>query len=470
MNGNEVWNSGGVTTHVFFGVDANNNFLGGQYNSQYPNSLIGCEFSINNDINWSEPINEGIQNGENFTQHEIIKLPNGNYMGFVPVIEEHPIPTYTNYLDKRETPFLWEGDCSIPIPFMSDNYKWKAEKIVEWNNEGQIVWEWNAFDYYSLDDFDYLAGEQEGHWNNICSAGGITSYDWIHFNALTYDEIENEVNAVYVSSRHLNRITKIDYNSKEIIWNMGLQWYGDTVIPFDDFFSGLHGLQLLPNGNIVTLDNGTHSQIYMSGLDAPISRALEINVSEINVSESNGQYSATTVWSHTLPYDLFGFSSGNVQKLENGNYLINTVGNVDGAYSIEVTESHEIAWMCKYNLGDYNNGPLYRATRIPSLFELNSQSLIINEIYQPIKINFIAAYPNPFNPMINIEYELSVSASIQFEIYNINGQQIDIMNEGYKFPGIYSAVWNGENYPSGMYFITLNNGSILLIKKMILLK
>ena len=72
--------------------------------------------------------------------------------------------------------------------------------------------------------------------------------------------------------------------------------------------------------------------------------------------------------------------------------------------------------------------------------------------------------------MINIEYELSVSASIQFDIYNINGQQIDIMNEGYKFPGIYSAVWNGENYPSGMYFITLNNGSILLIKKMILLK
>ena len=74
MNGNEVWNSGGVTTHVFFGVDANNNFLGGQYNSQYPNSLIGCEFSINNNIIWSEPINEGIQNGEKFTQHEIIKI------------------------------------------------------------------------------------------------------------------------------------------------------------------------------------------------------------------------------------------------------------------------------------------------------------------------------------------------------------------------------------------------------------
>ena len=126
--------------------------------------------------------------------------------------------------------------------------------------------------------------------------------------------------------------------------------------------------------------------------------------------------------------------------------------------------------MCKYNLGNYKNGPLYRATRIPSLFELNSQSLIINEIYQPTKINLIAVYPNPFNPIINIEYELSVPVSIQFKIYNINGKQIDQMNKGYKFPGIYSAVWNGENYPSGMYVITLESEPTLLTKKMILLK
>ena len=44
------------------------------------------------------------------------------------------------------------------------------------------------------------------------------------------------------------------------------------------------------------------------------------------------------------------------------------------------------------------------------------------------------------------------------------------MNEGYKFPGIYSAVWNGENYPSGMYVITLESESTLLTKKMILMK
>jgi len=38
-------------------LDENNNFLGGQYNSQYPNSLIGCEFSLNNNNNNNNNIN-----------------------------------------------------------------------------------------------------------------------------------------------------------------------------------------------------------------------------------------------------------------------------------------------------------------------------------------------------------------------------------------------------------------------------
>jgi hypothetical protein len=346
---------------------------------------------------------------------------------------------------------------------MPGNYKWKGEKIVEWNNEGQIVWEWNTFDYYSIDDFDYLAGEQDGHWNNICSAGGITSYDWIHFNALTYDEIENEVNAIYVSSRHLDRITEIDYNSKEIIWNMGLPWYGDTVIFYT--ISGQHGLQLLPSGNIVTLDNGILSQYTTAGITSPISRAIEIAI-----SDNNGSYSATTVWSHTLSYNLYGALSGNVQKLGNGNYLINTIGNVDGAYSIEVTPNHETAWMCRYNLGNYSTGPLYRAMKIPGLYNNEVNNLEIIDLGLPQSFQIKSVYPNPFNPIINIEYELSVSITVQFGIYNIKGEEIDRIYAGYKQPGFYTTVWNGENYSSGMYFIVLENESKSLMKKMVLLK
>ena len=38
MSGNEVWNSGGINTNVFFGLDNTNNYMGGKFLSQYNNS------------------------------------------------------------------------------------------------------------------------------------------------------------------------------------------------------------------------------------------------------------------------------------------------------------------------------------------------------------------------------------------------------------------------------------------------
>ena len=71
---------------------------------------------------------------------------------------------------------------------------------------------------------------------------------------------------------------------------------------------------------------------------------------ELEIVEDNNIYTANTVWSYTLPTDLYGALSGNVQKLDNGNYFITTIGNEDGAYSLEITENHETVWQCKYNL------------------------------------------------------------------------------------------------------------------------
>ena len=517
MNGHEVWNSGGVNTHVFFSVDENNNFLGGKFLSQYNNSLIGCEFSLNNSIYWSEPINEAILANESFTQHEFIKLPNGNYMGFVPVIEEHPVPTYTNF-PERNTPFSWENECELYIKFHS-NFDWKGEKIVEWDkNSGEIVWEWDAFNYYNLDDFDYLAG----HWETACN--NSASYDWLHFNALAFSGIDS---SLYVSSRHLDRITKIDYNTKNIIWNIGIPWFGDEVIVPDTLFSGQHGLQLLPNGNIVTLDNGILSQFMDSNIEFPVSRAIELSI-----SENNGQYNATTIWSHTLPYNLYGALSGNVQKLENGNYLINTIGNESGAYSVEVTENHEIAWMCKYNLKNYLTGPLYRAMRIPEIKIIvgckdisacnynadantddgsckyldcaeecggtavvdceglcggsdipdficpdglvvcseNNCELDIQHHLLPDKFDIISIYPNPFNPVVNINIETATPGFISGNIYNLKGQLIETLFSEYKSIGSHNLIWHAALYPSGIYLFILENNSELLMKKMILLK
>jgi len=304
-----------------------------------------------------------------------------------------------------------------------------------------------------LNDFDEF-----NYWiepgKQICI---FDPFEWTHFNALAYDETDS---SVYVSSKNLSRITKIDYNTKEIIWNLGrnLRWWEDldtNHVFFDN--SGQHGLQILPNGNIVTFDNGKEG-------NSDLSTAIEIKV-----IKGDGVFDADTVWSYALPDSLFGTLSGNVQKLPNDNYLITTIGNSVNAYSIEVTPYKQIVWSCAYP-----TNTIYRAMRIPGLYESEftnySSNLNISEQRYPENFCINSIYPNPFNPIINIEYELSASTFIQFGIYNIKGQQIDGIAEGYKTPGVYNVKWNGGNYPSGMYFIKMKNESKLLTKKMILLK
>ena len=74
--------------------------------------------------------------------------------------------------------------------------------------------------------------------------------------------------------------------------------------------------------------------------------------------------SASVEWSYDLPEDLFGFASGNAQKLNNENVLITTVGG--GGRSLEVNNYGEIVWEGLYNLS-LPDGAVYRAHRIPGI-------------------------------------------------------------------------------------------------------
>ena len=79
-------------------------------------------------------------------------------------------------------------------------------------------------------------------------------------------------------------------------------------------------------------------------------------------------------------------------------------------------------------------------------------------------------YPNPFNPQVTIEYQVSEPANIILEIYNIRGQKISELKNEFVFPGIYSLNWSGTNHPSGIYFVILHSSNSVAKQKMMLIK
>ena len=84
------------------------------------------------------------------------------------------------------------------------------------------------------------------------------------------------------------------------------------------------------------------------------------------------------------------------------------------------------------------------------------------------KINSI--YPNPFNPLLNIIYEVSYPQSLKLNIYNINGQLIESIDIKNSFVGEKHYIWEPKNYSSSIFLVSLDNGKEKLIQKVVLLK
>ena len=84
-------------------------------------------------------------------------------------------------------------------------------------------------------------------------------------------------------------------------------------------------------------------------------------------------------------------------------------------------------------------------------------------------------YPNPFNPVTNITYDIPEVSEVKLEIYNVTGQHIRTLVNGAHEPGRYRIVWNATNefgrpLASGMYFYRISAGDFISVKKLLLMK
>ena len=73
----------------------------------------------------------------------------------------------------------------------------------------------------------------------------------------------------------------------------------------------------------------------------------------------------------------------------------------------------------------------------------------------PLELTLNNVYPNPFNPITNISFDLDTPAFMEVKIVNILGEEIDKLILGQLSSGKYNFNWDASNHPSGVYFIQL---------------
>jgi len=219
-----------------------------------------------------------------------------------------------------------------------DSLMWRSDDIIEMNPNNEIVWIWRTFDHLSLDDFDP---------DELATVPPRGVFDWTHSNACYFNESEN---AIYLSIRNLSRIVKIEYPSGNIIWQMGRDMpSGDVDFGHDLDFHRQHSPEIQEDGSLLLFDNH-----WILGGDNDFSRVMQIGINP------DGEDQCWIEWTYDTP---FARTQGDVDRLPNGNILINPGGYF---HFYELTPERELVWEADPVIRVGN----YRAEKVLTLFPL----------------------------------------------------------------------------------------------------
>ena len=174
------------------------------------------------------------------------------------------------------------------------------------------------------------------------------------------------------------------------------------------------------------------------------SNAVELNWSTSR--EINNQGFAIERKSHDNDWTELGFANGagNSSEMRSYSYIDNNPGTGKFRYRLKQT--------------DFNGSINY--------FVLNEEIVFA----MPLEFRLAQNFPNPFNPVTRIDYDIPEDADVKLIVYDISGREIARLENGFRAAGRYSVFFSGANFSSGVYFYTLKANGFSGIKRMIMIK
>ena len=89
---------------------------------------------------------------------------------------------------------------------------------------------------------------------------------------------------------------------------------------------------------------------------------------------------------------------------------------------------------------------------------------------KPARYSLSDNYPNPFNPVTNIQFTIPNSGHVNLKVYDVLGREVKNLVNEFKQAGSYIVSFDGSELSSGIYFYRLEAGDFVQVKRMILIK
>jgi hypothetical protein len=186
-----------------------------------------------------------------------------------------------------------------------------------------------------------------------------------------------------------------------------------------------------------------------------------------------------------LPVELSSFSA---VVLDNGVKLNWRTGTEVSNYGFEILrQAQDDKWNVlgfveghgnsnspkEYSFIDENvsGGQLsYRLKQIDTDGQFEYSKIIEVDLGSPQKFELSQNYPNPFNPTTTIRFSLLQSGYVKLAVYNLIGEKVAELVNGFKEAGIHTINFNAENLNSGLYIYKIESNGFVQSRKMTLIK
>jgi len=90
---------------------------------------------------------------------------------------------------------------------------------------------------------------------------------------------------------------------------------------------------------------------------------------------------------------------------------------------------------------------------------------------RPLAFSLRQNFPNPFNPMTTIRFNLAENAPVTLKVFDMLGKEVaTLVNDRQFTSGTYSVSWNASDFSSGVYFYQLTAANMTITRKMVLMK
>lgn len=224
-----------------------------------------------------------------------------------------------------------------------------------------------------------------------------------------------------------------------------------------------------PNGSISMIGTGfSHLWTTTNGLVRNSCTPGNINYNQSALPVELSIFSASILkigvklnWRTETEVNNYGFDVERKSETSNWERISFVNGNGNSNSPKEYSYIDQTA-----NTGKY----LYRLKQIDNDGAYSYSKVVEVEFNRVTEYSLSQNYPNPFNPITTISFTLPLSGNVKLTIFNLLGQEIKTLTNGFKEAGIYTFNFDAKNLNSGIYLYKIEANGFTQTRKMTLVK